>query len=175
MSTSRSSFAKRLESIRSTSLAREKKGTLMKDMNARCVQFAFDEENRLIREAVRFQTKRERKRGKLATLCQKGTMTENRKMIFLAVAHALATLIIWQHFFYVKYRVQEAKVPDEANLYWWKRLTPPIEFGAMHAILFQMALLPLTMARQTVAALSNTYIGRKFVPLHKVVAMHVHL
>ena len=39
----------------------------------------------------------------------------------------------------------------------------------MHAILFQMALLPLTMARQTVAALSNTYIGRKFVPLHKVV------
>ena len=45
----------------------------------------------------------------------------------------------------------------------------------MHAILFQMALLPLTMARQTVAALSNTYIGRKFVPLHKVVAMHVHL
>ena len=96
-------------------------------------------------------------------------------MIFLAVALALATLIIWQHFFYVKYRVQEAKVPDGANLYWWKRLTPPIEFGAMHAILFQMALLPLTMARQTVAALSNTYIGRKFVPLHKVVAMHVHL
>ena len=37
-------------------------------------------------------------------------------MIFLAVAHALATLIIWQHFFYVKYRVQEAKVPDGANL-----------------------------------------------------------
>jgi predicted ferric reductase len=177
MSTSSSSFAKRLEAIKSTSLAREKRGSSTKDiwLNARCVQFAFGEEKRLIREAVRFQTKRERKRGKLATLCQKGTMAENRKMIFLAVAHALATLIIWQHFFYVKYRVQEAKVPDEANLYWWKRLTPPIEFGAMHAILFQMALLPLTMARQTVAALSNTYIGRKFVPLHKVVAMHVHL
>ena len=33
-------------------------------------------------------------------------------MIFLAVAHALATLVIWQHFFYVKYRVKEAEVPD---------------------------------------------------------------
>lgn len=175
MSTSSSSFAKRLETIERTSLARGKKGSTKKGLNPRCVTLAFGEEKRLIREAVRFQTKRGRKRGKLATLCQKGTMVENRKMIFLAVAHALATLIIWQHFFYVKYRVQEAKVPDGANLYWWKRLTPPIEFGAMHAILFQMALLPLTMARQTVAALSNTYIGRKFVPLHKVVAMHVHL
>ena len=96
-------------------------------------------------------------------------------MIFLAVAHALATLIIWQHFFYVKYRVKEAKVPDGVNLYWWKRLTPPIAYGAKQAIMFQMALLPLTMARQTVAALSNTYIGRKFVPLHKIFAMHVHL
>ena len=45
----------------------------------------------------------------------------------------------------------------------------------MHAILFQMALLPLTMARSTVAYLSQTYIGRKYIPLHKVVAMHVHL
>ena len=94
------------------------------------------------------------------------------KMIFLAVAHALATLVIWQHFFYVKYRVKEAEVPDGVNLYWWKRLTPPIAYGAKQAIMFQMMLLPLTMARQTVAAMSNTYFGRKLVPLHKIFAMH---
>ena len=111
MSTSSSSFANRLETIKSTSLAREKNGFL----SVGRVTLALVEEKRLIREAVRFQTKRGGKRGKLATLCHKGTMVENRKMIFLAVAHALATLIIWQHFFYVKYRVQEAKVPDEAK------------------------------------------------------------
>ena len=103
------------------------------------------------------------------------TLYETRKMLFLAVAHALGTMVVWAHFFLIKYRVQAKKVPRGANLYWWKRLTPPFEFGAMHAILFQMALLPLTMARQSVAALSQTYFGKRFLPLHKVVAMHVHL
>ena len=103
------------------------------------------------------------------------TLYETRKMLFLAVAHALGTMVVWAHFFLIKYRAQAKKVPRGANLYWWKRLTPPFEFGAMHAILFQMALLPLTMARQSVAALSQTYFGKKFLPPHKVVAMHVHL
>ena len=144
-------------------------------LNVRCVTLALGEWKRLVQEAVRFQTERGRERGKLATLFHKGTMVENRKMIFLAVAHALATLVIWQHFFYVKYRVKEAEVPDGVNLYWWKRLTPPIAYGAKQAIMFQMMLLPLTMARQTVAAMSNTYFGRKLVPLHKIFAMHVYL
>jgi len=100
------------------------------------------------------------------------TMYEKRQMVLLAIAHAIATLVVWQHFFYIKFLVQEAKVPVGANLYWWKRLTPPFEFGAMHAILFQMALLPLTMARSTVAYVAQTYIGKKFIPLHRVVAMH---
>ena len=103
------------------------------------------------------------------------TMYEKRQMVLLAIAHAIATLVVWQHFFYIKFLVQEAKVPVGANLYWWKRLTPPFEFGAMHAILFQMALLPLTMARSTVAYVAQTYIGKKFIPLHRVVAMHIHL
>eukprot|EP00958_Prasinococcus_capsulatus_P018357 scaffold2140_cov394-Prasinococcus_capsulatus_cf.AAC.11 len=33
---------------------------------------------------------------------------------------------------------------------------PTVEFGVMHAVLFQMALLPLTMCRYTIAALSTT-------------------
>jgi predicted ferric reductase len=103
------------------------------------------------------------------------TMYDRRRLIMLGLAHAMATMVVWAHFFYTKYRKQEASVPDGANLYWWKRLVPPLEFGAMHAILFQMALLPLTMARSTVAYLSQTYVGRKYIPLHKVVAMHIHL
>ena len=91
------------------------------------------------------------------------TIYEQRKMLFLAVAHAMATMVVWSHFFFIKYRAT-AKVPRGANLYWWKRLTPPFEFGAMHAILFQMALLPLTMARQSVAALSTTSFGKEVCP-----------
>ena len=72
------------------------------------------------------------------------TMYDRRRLIMLGLAHAMATMVVWAHFFYSKYRKQETGVPDGANLYWWKRLVPPLEFGAMHAILFQMALLPLT-------------------------------
>lgn len=63
-------------------------------------------------------------------LAMKYTLTiyEQRKMLFLAVAHAMATMVVWSHFFLVKYRAT-AKVPRGANLYWWKRLTPPFEFG----------------------------------------------
>ena len=44
----------------------------------------------------------------------------------------------------------------------------------MHAILFQMALLPLTMSRYSIAALSETVLN-DFVPLNRAVRMHVHL
>jgi predicted ferric reductase len=100
-------------------------------------------------------------------------MYQHRKLVFFGVSHAVITLVVWAHFFLQKYRIQE-HIPIQANLYWWKRLTPPFEFGAMHAILFQMALLPLTMSRATVAKLSTTKFG-KFVPLDKIVGMHIHL
>ena len=96
-------------------------------------------------------------------------------MIFLAVARAgdvgyLATFLLREIS-----RERGGGLADGVNLYWWKRLTPPIAYGAKQAIMFQMMLLPLTMARQTVAAMSNTYFGRKLVPLHKIFAMHVYL
>lgn len=97
-----------------------------------------------------------------------------RKTIFFFVLHFIATMITWQHFMYTKFKVQEAKVPKGANLYWWKRLVPPFEFGAMHAILLQMALLPLTMARHSVAMLSETFVA-KLIPFQRMTAMHIHL
>lgn len=44
----------------------------------------------------------------------------------------------------------------------------------MHAILFQMTLLPLTMSRFSIASLSGTIIDR-FVPLNRTLQMHIHL
>jgi predicted ferric reductase len=78
------------------------------------------------------------------------------------------------HFGLVKFDQQKDAVPEGAPSYWWKRIVPPLEFGSMHAILFQMALLPLTMARFSIAGLSESLLDR-FVPLNKAVRMHIHL
>jgi predicted ferric reductase len=78
------------------------------------------------------------------------------------------------HFFLVKFDQQKNSVPEEAPNYWWKRIAPPLEFGSMHAILFQMALIPLTMARFSIATLSESLLDR-FIPLNKAVRIHIHL
>lgn len=62
----------------------------------------------------------------------------------------------------------------DANRYWWKVITPPLEFGSMHAILFQMALLPLTMSRLSIASLSESFVD-KLIPLNRTLRMHIHL
>ena len=41
------------------------------------------------------------------------------------------------HFFLIKFHEQEVNVPEGAPFYWVKRIAPPLEFGAMHAILLQ--------------------------------------
>ena len=65
-------------------------------------------------------------------------------------------------------------VPTGANRFWWKRVVPPLEFGAMHAISFQMSLLPLTMCRNGLSRLSISKL-RKILPFNRVTAMHIHL
>jgi hypothetical protein len=65
-------------------------------------------------------------------------------------------------------------VPLNAPFYWSKRIVPPLEFGAMHAILFQMALIPLTMSRYSIATLSGGILDR-FVPLNRTLRMHIYL
>jgi len=97
-----------------------------------------------------------------------------RKLLFFFVLHFFATIIVWQHFAFSKFKIQEAKVPEGANLFWWKRLTPTLEFGAMHAILLQMSFLPLTMARHTISVLSETFVA-KVIPFQRITAMHIHL
>jgi len=44
----------------------------------------------------------------------------------------------------------------------------------MHAILFQMALIPLTMARYSIATLSGTVLNR-FIPMNRSLRIHIHL
>lgn len=102
-------------------------------------------------------------------------LSGERKLVVLVGVHALATLVTWQHFFLMKFQVQKDKVPDGANMYRWKTLVPPLEFGAMHAILLQMALLPLTMCRHTTALLASVPSVAKLVPFERTLAMHIHV
>ena len=65
-------------------------------------------------------------------------------------------------------------MPVGAPRYWAKRIIPPLEFGSMHAILFQMALIPLTMARYTIASMSGSKLNH-YLPLNKALRVHIHL
>ncbi|CAB9511565.1 generating NADPH oxidase heavy chain subunit [Seminavis robusta] len=97
-----------------------------------------------------------------------------RKLLTFFWVHFVATLVVWGHFAMQKFDQQTNTVPEGANRYWWKVMVPTLEFGAMHAILFQMALIPLTMSRFSISALSESVISR-FVPMNRMLRIHIHL
>lgn len=53
-------------------------------------------------------------------------------------------------------------------------LAPSFIYGCKHAILFQMALLPLTMCRYTISTMSDTVLNR-YIPFNRATRMHVYL
>lgn len=97
-----------------------------------------------------------------------------RKLFTFFCVHLTCTMVVFAHFFLIKFDQKAAGVPVGAPHYWWKRIVPPLEFGTMHAVLFQMALIPLTMSRYSIASLSDSAIS-KFIPLNRTIRMHIHL
>jgi len=97
-----------------------------------------------------------------------------RKLYIFFFIHFVSTIVIWMHFALIKFEQQADKVPEDAHRYWLKRLIPPIEFGSMHAILFQMALIPITMCRCSISALAESTVN-KVIPLNRALAMHIRL
>jgi hypothetical protein len=77
--------------------------------------------------------------------------------------NADASLILFfyiAHFGLLKFQSQSSQVPEAAPFYTWKIGVPTFEFGTMHAILYQLAILPLTMCRLLIANLSDTFVSR---------------
>jgi len=72
----------------------------------------------------------------------------------------------------VKFHSQKEKLPAAAPYYELKVGVPTFEFGAMHAILLQLALLPLTMCRYAISGASNT-IFHKFIDLDGLTKYHI--
>eukprot|EP00970_Alexandrium_tamarense_P012921 scaffold3159_cov191-Alexandrium_tamarense.AAC.9 len=99
-----------------------------------------------------------------------------RKLFIIISIHLIATLVIWgtKYVDVFLFHELEGTVPSAASYYWAKRVIPPLEFGSMHSILFQMALLPLSMSRYTIASLSNSSFDR-FFPLNKMFRLHIQI
>ncbi len=97
-----------------------------------------------------------------------------RKMNTLFLIHFVSTVVVWMHFAFIKFEQQADKLLEGAHRHRLKRLIPPIEFGLMHAILFQMALIPLTMCRCSISALSESALNR-VIPLNHALVMHMYI
>lgn len=97
-----------------------------------------------------------------------------RKLNIFFCIHFVSTVVVWMHFALIKFEQQAEKVPVGAHRYWLKLLVPPIEFGTMHAILLQMALIPITMCRCSISGLADSVVN-KIIPLNRALAMHIHL
>jgi hypothetical protein len=76
------------------------------------------------------------------------------------------------HFGLTKFNSQTEKVPLGAPFYDWKVGVPTFEFGMMHAILFQLAVRPLTMCRLSIASMSDTLLAR-ILPLNGMTTYHI--
>ena len=70
--------------------------------------------------------------------------------------------------------MQENDVPEDSSYYWWKRAVPPVLFGSKHAILLQAALIPLSMSRYSIAALSESIVSR-YIPFNRALRVHMQL
>ena len=99
-----------------------------------------------------------------------------RRFVLLWCLHSAATLIIATHFAIQKHAQKTDAIHISAPFRTANIWVPTIEFGLMHAGLFQLALIALTMARYTIANISScNTILRQFVPLHHAPAMHIYL
>ena len=74
----------------------------------------------------------------------------------------------------IRYESLTPSISEDAAYLWAKRITPPLVYGSKFAILFQMALIPLTMSRFSIASLSGTVLDR-FIPLNRAMRIHVYL
>jgi predicted ferric reductase len=99
--------------------------------------------------------------------------TERKLFLFLWI-HIVCTAVIWVHYGLVKYESETDSIQEDTSRYWLKRFVPPFIFGSKHAILYQMALIPLTMCRFSIAALSQTSVNR-IVPLSRAQCVHIFM
>eukprot|EP01006_Ploeotia_vitrea_P048419 TRINITY_DN67234_c4_g2_i1.p1 TRINITY_DN67234_c4_g2~~TRINITY_DN67234_c4_g2_i1.p1 ORF type:complete len:1059 (+),score=542.53 TRINITY_DN67234_c4_g2_i1:38-3214(+) len=96
------------------------------------------------------------------------------QLVMLGTLHAMAILGVWAHFAMKKWEQRRLAVPKGAPNHWQKRIVPSLEFGAMHALLVNLGLLPLVMCRYTWTKLRSTWVAR-FWPFDYMTEIHKYL
>jgi len=89
--------------------------------------------------------------------------------------HLVITEVIFFHNFYTKLMTRMADIPEGTPNYGWKVFAPPLMFGTKHAILFQLAVIPLTMARHLLTLLSGSPTVNRIIPFPHMTEFHMHL
>jgi len=96
----------------------------------------------------------------------------DRKIIILGWLHLVASVMIYAHFGLEKFNYLEEITPEDADRYWLRVLAPPLTYGAKHVILFQLAVIPLTMCRLTIVHASSTFLKR-LIPFNQILKSHI--
>jgi predicted ferric reductase len=71
-----------------------------------------------------------------------------------------------------KYETLKQTISEDEPYYQVQRAVPPIVYGSKHAMLLQMAVIPLTMSRMSIAALCDSALAI-YVPLTRAVRLHI--
>jgi hypothetical protein len=96
------------------------------------------------------------------------------RLVMSSLLFTIATLAVWQHFFYKRLQHLQAKYSngtETTSNYTQKVYVPPFVYATKHTILLSMVVLLLTMCRKTKNILSRTTINR-FLPLESTTDMH---
>eukprot|EP00038_Savillea_parva_P009097 m.181250 g.181250 ORF g.181250 m.181250 type:complete len:1046 (-) comp15201_c0_seq1:102-3239(-) len=88
------------------------------------------------------------------------------------ILHILISFIVWQHFFLHKYARKLRDIPEGDTNEHMKRILPAMDFGTMHMVLLQFALLPVTVSRSLLAWISTWTTA---LPLDQVMTMHIQI
>ncbi|GKZ01556.1 hypothetical protein MPSEU_001106100 [Mayamaea pseudoterrestris] len=100
----------------------------------------------------------------------------NRQKLVWMGLHLVATLCVWTHYFIIKFHRQKESLDSESFYYWMRLIVPSLDYGAAHAILLQMAILPLTVMKRSITSLALQHSNlEKYVPLRNMPDVHAYV
>lgn len=98
----------------------------------------------------------------------------NSTLLLLIAPSVKLTLLGTAKFAILREKENTPNIDPEAAFYTLRKFGPPILYGSKHAILFQMALLPLTMSRFSITVAAESFL-KTFIPFDRITFLHVYL
>lgn len=93
------------------------------------------------------------------------------RLILAGLLYTAATIAVWQHYFIKRVKYNRNLWPSGSTHRDQKLYVPPFVYATKHTILLTMAVLPLTMCRASIGALSRTILN-KYLPFDSTTEVH---